>query len=67
MLLNPPLKPSNNSTAEGEATSDISIHAARRAIEDADIPGDDVDLIIVTSMNFDDKTPATAANAEKCA
>lgn len=47
--------------APGEATSDMAIHAARRALADAGITADDVDLIIVTSMNFDYKTPATAA------
>jgi 3-oxoacyl-[acyl-carrier-protein] synthase III len=47
--------------APGEATSDMAIHAARRALDDAGITAADVDLIIVTSMNFDYKTPATAA------
>jgi 3-oxoacyl-[acyl-carrier-protein] synthase-3 len=47
--------------APGEATSDMAIQAARRALDDAGITAADVDLIIVTSMNFDYKTPATAA------
>jgi 3-oxoacyl-[acyl-carrier-protein] synthase-3 len=47
--------------APGEATSDMAIKAARRAIDDAGISAADIDLIIVTSMNFDFKTPATAA------
>jgi len=47
--------------APGEATSDMAIEAARRALKDAHITAADVDLIIVTSMNFDYKTPATAA------
>lgn len=47
--------------APGEATSDLAIKAARNALEDAGIAATDLDLIIVTSMNFDYKTPATAA------
>lgn len=47
--------------APGEATSDMAIKAAQRAIADAGITAADIDLIIVTSMNFDFKTPATAA------
>lgn len=47
--------------APGEATSDMAIKAAQRAIADAGITPADLDLIIVTSMNFDYKTPATAA------
>jgi 3-oxoacyl-[acyl-carrier-protein] synthase-3 len=47
--------------APGQATSDLAIEAAKRALADARISAADVDLIIVTSMNFDYKTPATAA------
>ena len=47
--------------APGQATSDLAIEAARRALEDARIDATQLDLIIVTSMNFDHKTPATAA------
>jgi 3-oxoacyl-[acyl-carrier-protein] synthase-3 len=47
--------------APSEATSDLAIHAARQALDDAGITAADLDLIICTSMNFDYKTPATAA------
>ncbi len=47
--------------APGEATSDMAIQAAWRALADARLTPADLDLIIVTSMNFDYKTPATAA------
>ncbi len=47
--------------APGEATSDLAIKAAQNALNDAGISAADLDLIIVTSMNFDYKTPATAA------
>lgn len=47
--------------APGESTSDMAIKAARNALNDARITAAEVDLIIVTSMNFDYKTPATAA------
>ena len=47
--------------APGQATSDLAIEAARRALDDAHLSAADLDLIIVTSMNFDYKTPATAA------
>ncbi len=47
--------------APGEATSDLAIKAGQAALADAKINAADLDLIIVTSMNFDYKTPATAA------
>ncbi len=47
--------------APGEATSDMAIAAARAALADAGRSAADVDLVIVSSMNFDYKTPATAA------
>jgi len=47
--------------APGEATSDMAIKAARHALADAGLTAADIGLIIVTSMNFDYKTPATAA------
>jgi len=47
--------------APGEAASDLAIPAARAALEDARVSAREIDLIIATSMNFDHKTPATAA------
>src|SRR5271166_3189244 len=47
--------------APAQATSDLAIQAARQALDDAQVSAADLDLIIVTSMNFDYKTPATAS------
>jgi len=47
--------------AEDEATSDLSIEAAKRALEDAGIEASQLDLIIVATITGDNPTPHTAA------
>ena len=47
--------------AEGEFTSDLATHAARRALDDARISPDEIDLIIVATTTPDLTFPATAA------
>jgi 3-oxoacyl-[acyl-carrier-protein] synthase-3 len=46
--------------AEGEMTSDLAAHAARRALDDARLSPDDIDLIIVATTSPDLTFPATA-------
>ncbi len=45
--------------APGEATSDLVSNAAKRAIEDAGIDKDDLDLIIVATVSADNAYPST--------
>jgi 3-oxoacyl-[acyl-carrier-protein] synthase-3 len=47
--------------AEGEYTSDLAVHAARRALDNARISPDEIDLIIVATTTPDLTFPATAA------
>ena len=47
--------------AEDEATSTMGIHAARRALEDAKLTIDDIDVIICATATGDHQFPATAA------
>jgi 3-oxoacyl-[acyl-carrier-protein] synthase-3 len=47
--------------AEGEVTSDLAAGAARRALADAGLTIDDIDLIIVATTTPDKTYPATAA------
>jgi 3-oxoacyl-[acyl-carrier-protein] synthase-3 len=47
--------------AEGEFTSDLAVHAARRALDNARISPDEIDLIIVATTTPDLTFPATAA------
>jgi 3-oxoacyl-[acyl-carrier-protein] synthase-3 len=47
--------------AEGEFTSDLAAHAARRALDDARLSPDEIDLIIVATTTPDLTFPATAA------
>jgi len=47
--------------AEDQATSDLAYEATLIALEDADIPADDIDLIIVASVTPDVPFPATAS------
>jgi 3-oxoacyl-[acyl-carrier-protein] synthase-3 len=47
--------------AEGEASSDMAAHAARRALEAAGLTADQLDLIIVGTVTPDMPLPATAA------
>ncbi len=46
--------------ASEQATSDLAIEAARRAIESARIKPDDIDLIIAATLTPDMSTPSTA-------
>ncbi|MDR3273768.1 MAG: ketoacyl-ACP synthase III [Puniceicoccales bacterium] len=46
--------------ADDEATSDLCVQAAQRAIEDAKLSQDDIDLIILGTLSPDMLTPATA-------
>lgn len=46
--------------AEGEFTSDLSLHAARRALEAASVSANDLDLIIVATTTPDRVFPSTA-------
>jgi len=47
--------------AEGEFTSDLAVHAARRALDDARLSPAEIDLIIVATTTPDLTFPATAA------
>ncbi|AGH95536.1 beta-ketoacyl-ACP synthase III [Pseudobdellovibrio exovorus] len=46
--------------ADGDGTSDMCVRAAQRALEDAKISVDQLDLIIVATLSGDYKMPATA-------
>lgn len=46
--------------AEGQATSDLAVEAARRAMADAGVTAEDIDLIIVATVTPDMAFPATA-------
>ena len=50
--------------AEGELTSDIALHASRRALADAGIDAGDVDLIVLATATPDNTFPATAARVQ---
>ena len=47
--------------AEGEATSDLAVSAAKSALADAGISANDIDMIIVSTTTPDLTFPATAA------
>lgn len=47
--------------ADDQATSDLAFEAAKRAIEDAGISAQDIDLIILATVTPDHPFPATAA------
>ena len=47
--------------APEEAMSDLSLAASRRALEDAGVRGEDIDLVIVATVTPDMMFPATAA------
>ena len=51
--------------AEGEFTSDMATHAANRALEQAGIAAEDIELIIVATISPDTLTPATACYVQK--
>lgn len=46
--------------AEGELTSDLAMHASRKAIEAAGISPDEIDLVIVATTSPDQLFPSTA-------
>src|SRR5476651_1305171 len=46
--------------APGEATSDMAVHAARRALADAHVSAADVDLLVVATITPDLPMPAVA-------
>ena len=46
--------------AEGQSTSDLASRAAKRALEQANVKAEDLDLIIVATITPDTLTPATA-------
>jgi len=50
--------------AEGETTADLAEHAARKALEDADISIDDIDLIVLATSTPDNTFPATAVEVQ---
>ena len=51
--------------AEGETTSDMVTAAAARAIEDAQISKDDIDIIIVATVSGDNAYPSTGNWVQK--
>lgn len=51
--------------AEDEATSDLGIQAARRALEDANIQAEQIGMILVVTCTPDYMIPATAAYVQR--
>ncbi len=51
--------------AEGEATSDLALHAARRALDHAGIGIGDIDLIVLATATPDQTFPATATRVQQ--
>jgi len=51
--------------AEGEFTSHMASHAAKRALEQAGLAAEDVELIIVATITPDTPTPATACYVQQ--
>ena len=50
--------------ADGELTSDLACHAARRALEHAGMSGNDLDLIVLATATPDQTFPATAVKVQ---
>lgn len=46
--------------AEDEATSDLAVQAAKRALADANVPASEIDLVVVATVTPDSPMPATA-------
>ncbi len=46
--------------AEGEGTSDMIVRAAQKALKDANMKAEDLDLILVATLSGDYKMPATS-------
>ena len=51
--------------AEGEFTSHMASKAAERALEQAGLTADELELIIVATITPDTPTPATACHVQK--
>jgi len=51
---------SRHIAADGEACSDLAVHAARKALESADIRADQLDMILVATCTPDMPFPSTA-------
>jgi 3-oxoacyl-[acyl-carrier-protein] synthase-3 len=51
--------------AEDEATSDLAVAAARRALEDAGVAPEQVDLVVCATLTPDTPIPATAVWAQR--
>jgi 3-oxoacyl-[acyl-carrier-protein] synthase-3 len=51
---------SRHIAAEGELTSDLALSAAQRALQSADVPAGDIDMIIVATTTPDMIFPSTA-------
>lgn len=51
--------------ADGESTSDLAVEAARRAIADAGLAPEDIDLVIVATITPDMPFPSTACLVQK--
>ena len=51
--------------APGEATSDLAVRAARRALDDAGVDIRDVDLILMATITGDQRWPQTAAAVQR--
>ncbi|MEQ9640874.1 MAG: beta-ketoacyl-ACP synthase III [Alphaproteobacteria bacterium] len=50
--------------AEGEVTSDLALIACTRALKSADMPADDIDLIVLATATPDNTFPATATTVQ---
>lgn len=50
--------------AAGELTSDLAVRAAERALADAGLGGDDLDLLVLATATPDNTFPATAAKVQ---
>ncbi len=50
--------------ADGEMTSDLAVNAARRALDDAGVAADELDLIVLATSTPDSTFPATATRVQ---
>ena len=50
--------------AEGEKTSDLAVHAARMALDDAGLTGADIDAIVLATATPDQTFPSTATRVQ---
>ncbi|MEM6778447.1 MAG: beta-ketoacyl-ACP synthase III [Planctomycetota bacterium] len=49
----------------GQATSDLCVEASKRAMEDAGLTADDLDLILIATITPDHPTPSTACHVQR--